>query len=113
MGTRRYGSYNNGFYHSKAWKSLRLQALRRDHYTCQECLKKGKITPATTVHHIKPIRTLKGKEKALKLENLETVCAACHNRLHKERGKTLKNKKKLLWAEDDENVYKFSLNKEL
>ena len=44
------------FYHSKAWKLARKQALARDHYLCQECLRQGIVRTANTVHHIVPIK---------------------------------------------------------
>ena len=31
---------------------MRDYVLKRDLYLCQECLKKGKLTPAKAVHHI-------------------------------------------------------------
>lgn len=106
----KYEHYNNRFYKSKEWKKLRLQALKRDLYTCQECKKRGKITPANTVHHIRPIRAGGAR---LSLDNLETVCAACHNELHKERTKTLKDKKRTIRAENDDNILVFKINKEI
>ena len=44
------------FYHSKEWKLARSQALARDHYLCQVCLKRGLVKSANTVHHIIPIK---------------------------------------------------------
>ena len=38
-----------GFYQCRAWRRARLLALQRDHYLCQACLKKGRITKATEV----------------------------------------------------------------
>ena len=42
------------------WKKIRKQALVRDGYLCQECLKAGLLTVATDVDHI--INTAQGKE---------------------------------------------------
>ena len=53
---RRYKTNNDAFYRSKEWRVLRVQALERDNYLCVECKKRGIITPADTVHHIKPLR---------------------------------------------------------
>lgn len=64
------------FYKSLAWVRLREQALMRDHGLCQECLKQQRITPATEVDHIIPIRVDWGKR--LKLENLQSLCHKCH-----------------------------------
>lgn len=64
------------FYKSVAWRRLREQALMRDHGLCQGCLECKRITPATEVDHIVPIRVDWGKR--LKLENLQSLCHKCH-----------------------------------
>lgn len=71
------------FYHSAAWRALRERALVRDAYLCQPCLRERRIARADTVHHIVPIE--QDWSRRLDLRNLESVCRACHNRLH-ERG---------------------------
>lgn len=68
------------FYASTTWKRLRRMALIRDHYLCQRCRRR----PANTVHHMKPREEY--PELALVLENLQSVCAICHNREHPEKG---------------------------
>ena len=81
---------NDPFYTSAAWRAVREQALLRDHYICQKCLKKaemGKLFtphPATMVHHIKPRQLF--PELELELDNLGSLCDACHNEEHPERG---------------------------
>ena len=81
---------NEPFYTSAAWRAVREQALLRDQYICQKCLKKaemGKLFtphPATMVHHIVP-RSLR-PDMELDLDNLVSLCDACHNREHPERG---------------------------
>lgn len=79
------------FYDSKAWRDCRKLALIRDNYLCQECLKYDSITPADMVHHIKE-RT-DHPELALTLDNLVSLCNACHNKEHPEKGGRKKNKK--------------------
>lgn len=71
------------FYHSLEWQALRLRALERDAYLCQPCLREKRITRADTVHHIVPIK--QDFSRRLDPSNVESVCRACHNRLH-ERG---------------------------
>lgn len=71
------------FYHSAAWKQARTAVLQRDHYLCVCCLRKGKITPARTVHHIEHYAN--APDKALDLDNLISLCDACHNQMHPER----------------------------
>lgn len=68
------------FYKSNEWKRIREMALARDHYLCQECLKEGKLTVASTVHHIIEIK--EDWSKRLDLDNLITLCEYHHNKVH-------------------------------
>ncbi|MCM3291834.1 HNH endonuclease [Paenibacillus sp. MER 180] len=82
------------FYDSKDWKHLREEVKRRDNYECQECKRNGLVTINTNeysesakrkkiqlvVHHIKELEH--HPELALDIDNLETVCVACHNKEH-------------------------------
>ena len=72
-------------YKSAKWERLRKKALRRDNYQCQECRRYGRLTPATEVHHIAHVET--APELAWDLDNLKSLCHACHNREHPEKGK--------------------------
>ncbi|MDQ0268885.1 HNH endonuclease [Cytobacillus purgationiresistens] len=72
------------FYDSDPWQKCRLLALRRDYYLCQSCLRNKLITFANIVHHIKSLED--HPHLALVLNNLETVCDACHNAEHPEKG---------------------------
>ena len=70
-------------YQNKHWRRLRDTYLR-EHPVCEECLKKGKVTPADDVHHIKsPFR---GGEinynLLLDYHNLMSVCRKCHGEIH-------------------------------
>ena len=56
------------------WKKIRKQALVRDGYLCQECLKSGLLTVATDVDHI--INKAQGGTDAL--SNLQCLCHPCH-----------------------------------
>jgi len=76
------------FYKSKEWRKCREVILRRDKYLCQPCLRKEKLETANIVHHIKPREDY--PELALDEENLESVCAACHNKEHPEKGRSKK-----------------------
>ena len=110
MNSRRYKTNNDAFYKSKEWRTLRLEALQRDSYLCQECKKRGIVTPADTVHHIKPLRV--DASRALQLSNLEAVCGACHNRLHRERPQALKKKNANIEARRNKNIVIFDSNPE-
>ncbi|MFU1798198.1 HNH endonuclease [Paenibacillus azoreducens] len=75
----------NPFYKSKEWRKCREKVLIRDHYLCQQCLRKGILTTANTVHHIKPLEDY--PELALDENNLESICPTCHNKEHPEKGR--------------------------
>lgn len=94
--SRRYQTDNNSFYHSSDWQAVRTQVLARDGYRCQVCKRAGRLTPATTVHHLQSVRQAPG----LKLDpaNLETICRACHNAEHVEKAQALKTKQSKLKA---------------
>lgn len=57
----------------EAWKIIRQQALQRDQYACVYC--RWVCRKFVQVNHI-------GAEDHHGLNNLETVCAACHSVLH-------------------------------
>lgn len=88
---RKYETNNNKFYKSDQWRTVRELVLHRDAYICQKCKRQGRITPATIVHHIIPVRY--DSKKALELDNLETICASCHNAEHTERAMSLRAKR--------------------
>jgi 5-methylcytosine-specific restriction endonuclease McrA len=79
------------FYKSRLWLTLRNSILEKYHYECQDCLKKGKVTRATTVHHINEVRQrpdlalseyyFDGKTGERR-ENLRPLCHECHNIAH-------------------------------
>jgi len=87
------------FYKCREWMELKEKVLKKNHYECMECKKKGRITRADTVHHVRHVKDWpelalserymddKGRQK----KNLIPVCKACHNKLHPEKRK--KNKK--------------------
>lgn len=59
------------------WEAQKNLARRRDQYTCQMC---GAVEQdrAHPVHHKIPFRLFSSWEKANALENLITLCPACH-----------------------------------
>ncbi|UED78039.1 HNH endonuclease [Brevibacillus sp. DP1.3A] len=80
----RYKKETKPFYRSRAWLKCREYVLLRDNHLCQQCLKKNKLTAANTVHHLKPLD--EAPELALDTDNLESICPACHNKEHPEKG---------------------------
>ncbi|MDD2694330.1 MAG: DEAD/DEAH box helicase [Anaerolineales bacterium] len=61
------------------WKALRLQARARDRYRCRICgmPESGR---EHDVHHISPFRNFSDPQLANRLDNLLTLCPACHRR---------------------------------
>lgn len=77
------------FYKTRAWSDVRMQALERDNYECQECRKFGRVTTnddrldkhkQLDVDHVQEIE--EHPDLALDLENLRTLCIRCHNDKH-------------------------------
>lgn len=85
------------FYHSKYFKRVKNEVLREQHYECEMCREKGKLTivkPALkrsgVVHHIKYVREY--PELALskyyydefghKHKQLIVLCNECHEIVH-------------------------------
>jgi 5-methylcytosine-specific restriction enzyme A len=68
------------FYKSRQWLDLRAEALARDNHECQRCKKQGKYHKAECVHHIKEVKPYPWL--ALTLDNLMSLCNACHNQVH-------------------------------
>lgn len=64
--------------YGRSWISVRKQALRRDHHQCQDC---GAGTDLV-VHHKRPYKSFESSLDAHVLDNLVTLCRACHRRLH-------------------------------
>lgn len=84
------GKQSDPFYHSGPWLAARELALERDHRMCQICVaafRAGNMRrprKATIVHHIIP-RTER-PDLELDLDNLQSVCATCHNQEHPDKG---------------------------
>ena len=84
------GKQSDPFYHSSAWLAVRKNALLRDHEICQICLRAFQAglmrepRRATIVHHLIPHTERPDLE--LDLQNLQSVCAICHNQEHPEKG---------------------------
>ena len=72
------------FYSSHKWKAFRKRILIRDEYTCQRCKRYGRITQAREVHHIKHLEDF--PELAYDPKNCVSLCKACHNMQHPEKG---------------------------
>lgn len=74
-------------YHSSQWRKTSL--LYREHNPfCEKCLTNGKHTFGTSVDHIK---SLKLGGDPFDWDNLETLCAKCHNKKTREEQKYYKS----------------------
>lgn len=80
------------FYKGQAWQRTRAAAWARDRGLCQDCLKKGMITPAQEVHHIIELtpENITDASVSLNLENLVSLCKDCHANRHREQPKRYK-----------------------
>lgn len=70
-------------YQNTQWRKLRITYLK-EHPLCEECLNKGKVTAATSVHH-KNSPFKNGEinwNLLLDYDNLESICNECHGELH-------------------------------
>jgi 5-methylcytosine-specific restriction protein A len=65
------------FYDSTAWRKCR-KAYLGAHPLCVDCERKGKLTPATEVHHVTPRK--QDDELAFAWANFEGLCKSCHSR---------------------------------
>jgi 5-methylcytosine-specific restriction protein A len=50
---------------------------------CEECRANNRLVAASIVHHHVDLRV--DGDRALEMENLVSLCAACHNQLHKKQ----------------------------
>lgn len=97
------------FYDSREWKQLREERKRLDNYECQECKRNGLVSIDTNeysetagrkkiqlvVHHVQELE--QRPDLALEIDNLETLCVNCHNRIHGRGFEPKVNK----WAHDE------------
>ena len=71
------------YYNTTEWRKLRETYIKQNPL-CEECLKKGKVTPASSVHHIKSPFNKGEVNKVLFLDynNLQSICHECHGIIH-------------------------------
>lgn len=72
--------YLKAFYKKRFWKMAQKNILKRDHYLCQDCLKKGIKTEAVVAHHLKSPADY--PQLAFNGENLVSLCEVCHHKRH-------------------------------
>jgi 5-methylcytosine-specific restriction endonuclease McrA len=64
----------DSFYHTTAWRTLRRKYITANPL-CEECKRRGRITPGQVIDHITPI---KQDGDPLNWNNLQTLCNPCH-----------------------------------
>jgi 5-methylcytosine-specific restriction protein A len=69
------------FYRSERWQRLRTMKLNKDPL-CEVCQLKHRVTPATMVHHLLPVR--KDTEERLAMTYLVSLCHSCHQTVEAE-----------------------------
>ena len=67
--------------YGRKWRKIRDIYLQ-SHPLCEECLKEGRYTKATLVHHKKPLADGGTNNR----ENLMAMCDSCHSRHHAKSG---------------------------
>ena len=67
--------------YGRRWETIRNQYAIA-HPLCEMCLKEGKYTPMTEVHHIVPIDC--GGTNSW--DNLQSLCHSCHEKIHHQLG---------------------------
>ena len=83
-------------YNDSRWRPLREAVMQRDGGLCQECLQKGRLAPATQVHHkVSPFQIglsdADFQYYAWSMENLEAICQECHAAIHAHEGQCAKD----------------------
>jgi DEAD/DEAH box helicase domain-containing protein len=76
-----------------SWKESRDAALERDGFVCRQCGAPQRLDRNHDVHHLRPFRDFgyqagenRRDQEANELENLITLCSACHHRAEAARG---------------------------
>ena len=83
---KRYDAYERDkavakVYGGEAWKKLR-KAYRMANPLCEVCKDNGRFMPAVLIHHKLPLREGGTNEWS----NLQSLCSACHEKIHAGRG---------------------------
>lgn len=97
---------------TRRWQALRAGKLGRSPW-CERCLRHGRHTPASEVHHIRPVEDARtGEDMELRCYsygNLMSLCRECHIAVHTEMGSRSKELKIKRAKEDassfDEEFY--------
>lgn len=90
---------NKGKIYRKAIMSRRWREMRRRKLSaqplCERCLDEGRLTPATEVHHVRPVEDVPESAQLRLLfdwHNLSSLCHDCHVKTHIELGRSNKER---------------------
>lgn len=90
------------------WRKLRATHMAA-HPLCERCIENERLTPATVVHHIKPIESAYGLAEKTRLafdeDNLMSLCHGCHDAVHNAMKKNSKEQQR---ERKDERVRGFT-----
>ena len=77
-------SWAESFYKSTAWKRCRDSYMSKARGLCEDCDRKGLVTPATEVHHIIELTkdNISDDSITLSYDNLVALCHDCHMKRH-------------------------------
>ena len=67
--------------YGRVWKRIRVRYITA-HPLCEQCIKEGRITVATEVHHKLPL----SRGGTHDVKNLMALCTPCHSRITAESG---------------------------
>ena len=76
----------SGLYKTQEWKDLRKRVLQRDGYRCTFCGADLRGFKKSRVDHIIPVKD--NESLAFDMNNLRSLCPACDNKRHAEKGGT-------------------------
>lgn len=76
---------------TRRWRQLRQRTIEAASGLCQRCLREGRVSGATEVHHIRPVESVRDplvmERLAYDPANLMALCHRCHQEIHSEMGK--------------------------
>ena len=80
-------SWKAAFYGSTTWKSVRDYCYKRDRGLCQDCQRRGLVTPAEEVHHLIRLTSMNHQDPDISLnpERCVSLCRKCHALRHSSR----------------------------
>lgn len=84
------GGYNKYKIYNRLINSWKWQQLRHRKFVnnpiCEMCAKEGRVTATEEIHHVKPVESGRDETEMRRLaydyNNLQSLCKACHARVH-------------------------------